>query len=120
VGTSIHEGGIIAKIESGGRTAEARSPISGRLREVAAKTGQTVAVGDEIATLAPGTEQVWEALRALYLIGQPEDIPTIRPYQREFPEIPDQVRRQAVETEQAIRERASKSGQGSVVGDQEL
>jgi biotin carboxyl carrier protein len=116
VGTPIHEGGIIAKIESGGRTTEARSPISGRLGEVSVKTGQTVAAGDKIATLAPGTEQVWEALRALYLIGQPEDIPTIRPYQRELPEIPDQVRRQAIETEQAIRERAGKSGQGSVVG----
>jgi len=48
---------------------------------------------------------VWEALRALYLVGQPEDISAIRPYQRELPEIPDYVRKQAVETEQAIRER---------------
>jgi hypothetical protein len=70
------------------------------------KTGQTVAAGDEMATLDSGTEQVWEALRALYLVGQPEDIPAIRPYQRELPEIPDHVRKQAVETEQAIRERA--------------
>ena len=60
----------------------------------------------EIATLDPGTEQVWEALRALYLIGQPEDIPAIQPYERELPEIPDHVRQQAVATEQAIRERA--------------
>ena len=106
IGTVIHQGGIIAKIESGGQTTEARSPISGRLRGMSVKTGQTVAAGDEIATLDPGTEQVWEALRALYLVGQPEDIPAIQPYQRELPEIPDHVRRQAVETEQAIRERA--------------
>jgi len=106
VGTPIHEGGIIAKIESGGRSTEARSPTSGRLREVSVKAGQTVAAGDEIATLAPGTEQVWEALRALYLIGQPEDIPAIQPFERELPEIPDHVRKQAVETEQAIRRRA--------------
>ena len=49
---------------------------------------------------------MWEALRALYLVGQPEDIPAIQPYERELPEIPDHVRKQAVETEQAIRERA--------------
>jgi len=66
----------------------------------------TVAGGDKIAMLDPGTDQVWEALRALYLIGQPEDIPAIRPYEREVPEVPDHVRQQAVATEHAIRERA--------------
>jgi multidrug efflux pump subunit AcrA (membrane-fusion protein) len=105
VGTIIHQGGIIAKIESGGQTTEARSPISGRLREVSVKNGQTVMAGDDVATLDPGTEQVWEALRALYLVGQPEDLAAIRPYQRELPEIPDHVRKQALETEQAIQKR---------------
>ena len=107
VGTVIHQGGIIAKIEveSAGQATEVRSPITGRLRELSVKSGQTVAAGDEIATLDPGTEQVWEALRALYLVGQPEDIPAIRPYQRELAEIPDHMRKQAVEAEQAIRGR---------------
>jgi len=107
VRTAIHQGGIVAKLESGGQATEVRSPISGRLRELPVKTGQSVVAGDEIATLDPGMEQVWEALRALYLIGQPDDIPAIRPYERELPEIPDQVRQQAAETEKAIRERAS-------------
>jgi biotin carboxyl carrier protein len=106
VGTVIHQGGIIAKIESGGQIMDVRSPVTGRLRESSVKPGQTVAAGDEVATVDAGTEQVWEALRALYLAGQPEDIPAIRPYQRELPEIPDHVRKQAVESEQAIRERA--------------
>jgi pyruvate/2-oxoglutarate dehydrogenase complex dihydrolipoamide acyltransferase (E2) component len=105
VGTVIHQGGIIVKIESDGRTTEVRSPITGRLRELSAQPGKVVAAGDEIATLDPGTEQVWEALRALFLVGQSEDIPAIRPYQRELPEIPEHVRKQAVETEQAIRQR---------------
>ena len=65
---------------------------------------QIIAAGDQLATLDPGTEQVWEALRALYLIGQPEDIPAIQPYERELPEIPDHLRQQAVATERAIRE----------------
>ncbi len=106
VGTPIHQGGIIAKIESGGQTVEVRSPINGRLRQLSVQPGQTVAAGDQIATLDPGTDQVWEALRALYLIGQLEDIPAIQPYERELPEIPDHVRQQAVATERAIRERA--------------
>jgi multidrug efflux pump subunit AcrA (membrane-fusion protein) len=96
---------VVAKIQNNGQTKEIRSPISGRLRGLSVKTGQNVAAGDEIATLDPGTDQVWEALRALYLMGQPEDIPAIQPYERELPDIPAHVRQQAVLTEKAIRER---------------
>jgi hypothetical protein len=69
--------------------------------------GATVADGAEIATVDPGDEQVWEALRALYLIGRPDDLPAIRRYQRELPEISDRLRQQALLTEKSIRERAA-------------
>ena len=108
LGTPIHQGGIIAKIESEGKTVEVRSPISGRLRELSAQTGQTVSAGGAIASLDPGTEQVWEALRALYIVGQLDDVPAILPYERELPEIPDHVRQQAVATEKAIRGRVGR------------
>jgi len=49
---------------------------------------------------------VWEALRALYLIGQPEDLAAIAPYERDLPEIPDHIRQQAVLTAQAIGDRS--------------
>jgi len=105
-GTSIHQGGLIAKMEYGDRaTEEIRSPIPGRIRSVAGK-GANVAAGSEIAVIDPSTEQVWEALRALYLIGQEEDIPAILPYERDVPDVSDDVRRQAAETEKAIRERS--------------
>jgi hypothetical protein len=65
-----------------------------------------VTPGAEIATVAPGDEQVWEALRALYLIGQLDDLSAVLPYERELPEISDRVRQQATATEKAIRERA--------------
>jgi HlyD family secretion protein/HEAT repeat len=116
VGTAIHQGGLIAKIEVDGstvasqnrqQTTELRSPIGGRIRALSVAPGSHVAAGTEVATVDPGDEQVWEALRALYLIGQPEDIPAIRPYQRELPEISDRVRKQAILTEKAIRERAT-------------
>jgi len=105
-GTSIHQGGLIAKLEYGDRaTEEIRSPIPGRIRSVAGK-GANLAAGSEIAVIDPSTEQVWEALRALYLIGQEEDIPAILPYERDVPDVSDDVRRQAAETEKAIRERS--------------
>jgi biotin carboxyl carrier protein len=105
VGTAIRQGGIVAKLQQGDQTIEIRSPITGRLGTLSAPTGQPVTAGTPIATIDPGTEQVWEALRALYLIGQADDIPAVLPYERELPDIPNDVRKQAIETEKAIRER---------------
>ncbi len=105
-GTAIHQGGLIAKLEYGHQqTAEIRSPIPGRIRSVAG-TGANVAAGAEVAVVDPANEQVWEALRALYLIGQPDDLSAIRPYERDLPDISNDVRQQATETEQAIRKRS--------------
>ena len=107
VGTAIHQGGLIAKLQDGQQTTEVRSPISGRIRTISVAPGTLVAARAEVATVDPGDEQVWEALRALYLMGQPDDLPAIRPYQRVLPEISDRVRQQALLTEKAIRERAA-------------
>jgi hypothetical protein len=106
VGTTIHQGGLIAKLQEGEQTFDVRSPFTGRLRSLGAPVGQPVSSGQEIGVVDPGIEQVWEALRALYLIGQVEDLPAVLAYQRELPEIPDHIRQQAKETERAIRERA--------------
>jgi hypothetical protein len=106
VGTAIHQGGLIAKLQNGQQIAEVRSPFSGRIRTLSAVAGAEIPRGAELATVDPGAEQVWEALRALYLVGQPEDLPAIRIYQRDLPEIPNRVKEQAVLTERAIRERA--------------
>jgi hypothetical protein len=105
-GTAIHQGGLLAKLQSdGGQIAEIRSPIPGRIRTVA-QPGANVAAGAEIAVVDPGTEQVWEALRALYIVGQMQDLDAIRPYERDLPDVSNDVRQQAQETEKAIRARA--------------
>lgn len=106
-GTPIHQGGLLAKLAPSGsaQVIELRSPIPGRIRSLS-QTGTTVAVNAEVAIVDPGTEQVWEALRALYLVGQLDDLPAIRLYQRDLPDVSNNVRQQAVETEKAIRARA--------------
>ena len=105
-GTAIHQGGLLAKLQSErGEIIEVRSPIPGRIRSVA-QTGANVAAGAEVAVVDPGNEQVWEALRALYLVGQMDDLAAVPPYERDLPDISDDVRKQAVETEKAIRARA--------------
>jgi hypothetical protein len=105
-GTAIHQSGLIAKLEFGNKQiAEIRSPIPGRIRSVAG-TGANIAAGAELAVIDPANDQVWEALRALYLIGQPGDLPAIRPYERDLPDISNDVRQQATETDQAIQKRS--------------
>jgi hypothetical protein len=105
-GTPIHQGGLLAKLAPSGssQVIELRSPIPGRIRSLS-QTGTTVAVNAEVAVVDPGTDQVWEALRALYLVGQLDDLPAIRLYQRDLPDVSNDVRQQAMETEKAIRAR---------------
>jgi hypothetical protein len=107
VGTSIHEGGLIAKLQQGEKTTDVRSPIAGRIHNLSVQVGETVPAGATVASVDPGTDQVWEALRALYMVGQLEDLPAVTRYEREVPDIPDHVRQQAIDTEKAIRARAS-------------
>jgi hypothetical protein len=105
-GTAIRPGGLLAKLQdTHGQIAEIRSPIPGHIRSVA-QTGANIAAGAELAVVDPATDQVWEALRALYLVGQIDDLPAIRPYERDLPEVSNDVRKQAVETEKAIHQRS--------------
>jgi biotin carboxyl carrier protein len=106
VGTAVHQGGLVAKLQAANGIAELRSPIAGRIASLAAGKGHTVAAGAEIATVAPETEQVWEALRGLYVVGTMEDLPAVTTYERDLPEIPDRLRQQAKLTDEAIRSRA--------------
>jgi biotin carboxyl carrier protein len=105
--TAVREGGLILKIGSGGAATEVRSPISGRVRSVPG-VGQRVQAGAQVASIEPSSEQVWEALRGLYLVGGPEDLDAIRPYTRETAGVAENVRRQALETVAAIEKRASR------------
>ncbi len=106
-GTAIHQDGLVAKLKtaSSSQLVEIRSPIPGRIRSVA-QTGANLSAGAEVAVIDPSTEQVWEALRALYLIGQSDDIQAIRPYERDVPDVSNDVRKQAQETEKAIQSRS--------------
>jgi hypothetical protein len=106
-GTAVHQDGLIAKLAplDSTQSVEIRTPIPGRIRSVA-QSGAKLAAGAEIGVIDPASEQVWEALRALYLIGQPEDLTAVRPYERDVPDVSNDVRRQAQETEKAIADRS--------------
>ncbi len=105
-GTAVRQGGMVAKLRAAdGSSVEVRSPVTGRVRAMEVERNDHVSGGTELAVVAPGDEQVWEALRALYVIGRPEDLPSIIPYEHQVPDASERVRQQAVQTERAIRDR---------------
>lgn len=104
-GAAFSEGSPLVRVEGAtGDAREIRAAEAGRIESISVAEGE-VSAGDKLLVLSPTIEQVWETLRALYLVGQPEDIPVIQRYTRELPGMPDRVREQATLTTQAIRER---------------
>ena len=105
VGTAVREGGLVATIQGRNQNLEARSPITGQVASLNMARGAQVAGGDQLAIVDPGENQVWEALRALYVVGTADDLPAIAPYEQGRPGLPDRIRQQAILTEHAIRQR---------------
>lgn len=85
---------------------EVRSKVLGRIERWIAKDGATVATSEEIALIAPSQGMIWEALRALYLVGQPEDLPDVERFARPMEGMPAHISSQAKLTAQKIRERS--------------
>lgn len=108
-GVAVAANGTLARLrESSGNAVEIHASEAGRVESISVANGSTVEAEAELMTLAPSTEQVWEALRALYIVGTPEDIPEIQRYTRPSPTIPDRIEKQAAATIEAIRDRGAK------------
>jgi len=107
-GEPANHGTVLVKLDDHGQLIEVRAPISGHIRAIEAQPGADVAPGAQLAVLNPGDQQVWEALRALYVVGQPDDLPAIAPYKSPARQFTQRIAQQAAETEKAIRERAAR------------
>ena len=77
------------------------------MRDLERREGATVAPGDPLADLGADKNHVWEALRALYLVGQPADLEDVERYTRPVAGMPETVVRQATLTAEAIRTRTA-------------
>lgn len=103
----VQNGGIVARLQAGdAKPADVLSPVAGTLERRIAADGANVAAGEPIAILSPGEEQVWESLRALFLVGTPDDLEDVDRFARGVPALSDRVRQQAAATAAAIRHRA--------------
>ncbi len=106
-GDAVNPGTMVARIQNGKQKIEVRSDVPGTLDRWVAENGSAVSAGQPLVLLSPSSELVWEALRALYLIGQPEDLPAVERYARGAGDMPDNVRQQATLAARAIRARSA-------------
>jgi len=103
---SVRVGIAVARVRPArGDRVEVVSPLDGRLERRAARDGAPVSAGDLIAVIAPAEDQVWEALRALYLVGTPEDLEVVERFLGQPTDTSERVRQQAARTATAIRQR---------------
>jgi biotin carboxyl carrier protein len=101
LGDYVNPGTLLARV---GET-EVRSPAPGEVRSLERKDGDSVAPGDPLAELSVDKNHVWESLRGLYMVGQPEDLEYVERFTRPIPGLPETVARQAALTSQAIQTR---------------
>ena len=106
-GNAAERGTLLARLETSQGTLEVSSPVPGTVEKWLAEEQSRVAAEQEILVLMPGSEQVWEAMRALYLVGRAEDLPEVERYARgAVSDLADEVRQQASLTAAEIRRRA--------------
>jgi biotin carboxyl carrier protein len=103
LGDYVNPGTLVGHIGD----AEVRSSAPGEVRSLDREDGNTVQPGDPLVELSADPNHVWEALRALYLVGQAPDLEAVQRYTRPAPGMPEKVLRQAELTAQAIQQRSA-------------
>jgi biotin carboxyl carrier protein len=84
---------------------EVRAQVPGEVRSLERNDGSVVKQGDPLADLSADQNHVWEALRALYLVGQSSDLEAVERYVHPVPGMRDTIQKQAASTVEAIKSR---------------
>jgi len=102
---AVRPGTMVARIETPRGEVEVRSDVPGILVHWLQPTGAAITPGEPLCVLSPDPASAWEALRALYLVGQPEDAPVIESFLHTVVDAPPNLLEQAHLTLQAIQSR---------------
>jgi hypothetical protein len=102
---AVRPGTLVARIDTAQGVVEVRSPVPGVLAQWLQPTGSAVQSSQPLCVLSPDPQSAWEALRALYLVGQPEDAPVIESFLRIIADAPPNLLEQAHLTLNAVRSR---------------
>jgi len=101
----VRPGTMVARIDTPQGVVEVRSEVPGKLAHWLQPSGARVVPQQPLCILSPDPQAAWEALRALYLIGQPDDIPVVESFLRTASDLPPNVAEQARLTLQALQSR---------------
>ena len=104
---AINPGTLVGRIDSGNTKNELRSQIPGTIDHWLVPDKSSVVPGQPVLLVDPSSDEIWEALRALYLIGDAQDLPVLDNIARGAGDVPLRVRQQAEITASAIRSRTS-------------
>jgi multidrug efflux pump subunit AcrA (membrane-fusion protein) len=93
--------------ESNNEMATVRSPLNGRVDQILATNGHNISAGDPLLTLKSDEQSIWEALRALSIVGQAEDLWLVERYASGAEPVSDRIKQQAALTAKAIKSRGN-------------
>ncbi|CAN5735097.1 hypothetical protein BH18ACI4_BH18ACI4_09250 [soil metagenome] len=105
-GAPLARGTLLARVTQPDKTVEVRSPLPGKLERIIAPSSSRVVPGAAIMTINSDEDSLWEALRGLALIGEPQDVPAIDSYAQGSVASSDRIREQAALAIKAILSRA--------------
>jgi biotin carboxyl carrier protein len=106
-GDVVNPGTMVAHIEANGKRNEVRAAVPGTLIRWLVADHANATAGEPLVALAPSEGMMWEALRALYIVGRSEDLPDIEQAARAVYGSSPQIGQQAQSTARAIRDRSS-------------
>lgn len=101
LGDFVNPGTLVARIGE----IEVRAPLPGEVRALTQKEGAGVQPGAVLAEIGADKDHAWEALRALFRVGQPDDLDDVRRYLRAASGMTDRLRQQAAFTIDEIENR---------------
>lgn len=105
---SVSRGTLLARIrEPNNEVAAMRSPLSGSIDSLMVAAGSSVTVGQPVLTIKSDEQSIWEALRALALVGAPDDLQLVENYASGGATDSDRLKQQAALTANAIKSRIS-------------
>lgn len=97
----VNPGTLVGRVND----VEVRSPLPGEVRAFQVPDGSRVNRGDPLIEISPDKDHAWEALRALFVIGKPQDLEDVQRYVRGLPGMPERLQQQASLTARAIQDR---------------
>jgi biotin carboxyl carrier protein len=103
---NVSRGTLLARIrESNNEVAAMRSPLSGSIDSILVAAGTSVTAGQPVLTIKSDEQSVWEALRALAVVGTADELTLVENYASGAATDSDRLKQQAALTANAIKSR---------------